>query len=316
MRIGVDLGGTNIKVGAVDGQGEILLQSSRPTKVKRGVQPIINDIIGQIEDILDKTNTTVEELKSIGIGVPGLVEVKTGRVIYITNMFWWDIDLGKIIESYFNKPTFVDNDATVAALAEKIAGSTKGFINSVFITLGTGVGGGFIINDKVYSGGHGWGSEIGHMILGENFYTCNCGQNGCWETYVSATAIIKYTKKRISEGFNNSLIVDLVNGDLENIDGKIIFDAAKQGDKLALEVVNRFIKYLALGIINIYNILDPECIAIGGGLSKVGDFILKPLREEVNKRVFSKEVKYGDIVLAELENNAGIIGAAFLGENT
>ncbi len=315
MRIGVDLGGTNIKVGAVDWQGKILLQNSRQTKVKRGVGPIIQDIIEQIEEILEKTSTSLEELKSIGIGVPGLVEAKTGKVIYITNMFWWDVELGKTIGNYFNKPTYVDNDAIVAGLAEKIAGSTKGLKNSVFITLGTGVGGGFIINDKVYSGGHGWGSEIGHMVLGENFYTCNCGQNGCWETFVSATAIIRYTKKRIAEGMNDSLIVKMVNGNLEDLEGKIIFDAAKQGDKLAMEVVNRFIKYLAIGIVNIYNIIDPECIAIGGGLSKAGDFILKPLREEVNKRVFSKEIKYGDILLAELGNNAGIIGAAFLGEN-
>jgi glucokinase len=315
LRIGVDLGGTNIKVGAVDWQGKILLQNSRQTKVKRGVGPIIQDIIEQIEEILEKTSTSLEELKSIGIGVPGLVEAKTGKVIYITNMFWWDVELGKTIGNYFNKPTYVDNDAIVAGLAEKIAGSTKGLKNSVFITLGTGVGGGFIINDKVYSGGHGWGSEIGHMVLGENFYTCNCGQNGCWETFVSATAIIRYTKKRIAEGMNDSLIVKMVNGNLEDLEGKIIFDAAKQGDKLAMEVVNRFIKYLAIGIVNIYNIIDPECIAIGGGLSKAGDFILKPLREEVNKRVFSKEIKYGDILLAELGNNAGIIGAAFLGEN-
>lgn len=311
----MDLGGTNIKVGAVDCQGKILLQNSRQTKVKRGVEPIIQDIIEQIEEILEKTNTSVEELKSIGIGVPGLVEAKTGRVIYITNMFWWDVELGETIGNYFNKPTFVDNDAIVAGLGEKIAGSTKGLRNSVFITLGTGVGGGFIINDKVYSGGHGWGSEIGHMVLGENFYTCNCGQNGCWETFVSATAIIRYTKKRIAEDMSDSLIVKMVNGSLEDIEGKTIFDAAKQGDELALEVVNRFIKYLAIGIVNIYNIIDPECIAIGGGLSKAGDFILKPLREEVNKRVFSKEVKYGNILLAELGNDAGIIGAAFLGDN-
>lgn len=315
MRIGVDLGGTSIKVGLVDDNGKILLQNSRLTKVKRGVDPIIQDIIEQIEEILEQSNTSMDVLRFIGIGVPGLVEVKTGRIIYITNMFWENVCLGEIIRKYFNKPTFVDNDATVAGLAEKIVGSTKGISNSVFITLGTGVGGGLIINDKVYSGGHGWGSEIGHMVVGENFYTCNCGQNGCWETFVSATAIIRYAKKRIEEGMKDSLIVRSIHGNLEKLDGKVIFDAAKQGDVLAIEVVNRFIEYLAIGMVNIYNILDPECIVIGGGLSKAGDFILQPLRKEVGKKIFSKKVKYGDIMVATLGNNAGIIGAAFLGEN-
>lgn len=315
MRIGVDLGGTNIKVGLVNNQGEILVSSSRSTEVKRGVQAIVQDIIEQIEEILEQANIRLEQLKYIGIGVPGLVEAKTGRIIYITNMFWENVKLGEIMKDYFNKPIFIENDATVAGLAEKIVGSTQGVSNSVFITLGTGVGGGIIINDTIYSGAHGWGSEIGHMVVGKNFYTCNCGQNGCWETFVSATALIRYAQKRIKEGMQHSLIVQKVYGNIADIDGKIIFDAAKQGDRLAVEVVNRFIEYLAIGIVNIYNILDPECIVIGGGLSKAGEFILHPLRQRVEEKVFSKKVKYGDIVLATLGNNAGIIGAAFLGEN-
>ena len=182
----------------------------------------------------------------------------------------------------------------------------------MLITLGTGVGGGFIVNGSIYNGGHGWGSEIGHMIVGENFYNCNCGQNGCWETFVSATALIMYVKKRISEGCNDSLIVKMVEGNLDNINGKTIFDGVKKEDKLALETMDRFIKYLAIGIVNIYNILDPDSIVIGGGLAKAGSHILDPLKEEVGKRVFYKGVKYGDIVLAKLGNDGGIIGAGFL----
>lgn len=314
MRIGVDLGGTNIKVGGVDKEGNIIAKNSRPTKVERGPDPIVRDIIGQIEEILDKINTPLGELKSIGIGVPGLIEKETGNIIFANNLFWQNVKLGEIIKSYFNKPTYIVNDGDAAALGEKIAGSTKGIKNSVLITLGTGVGGGFIINDNIYSGGHGWGSEIGHMIVGENFYNCNCGQNGCWETFVSATGLIKYVKMRISQGYS-SLILKIAGGNLEEIDGKTIFNGAKKGDNLALETMDRFIKYLSIGIVNIYNILDPDCIAIGGGLSKAGDLILDPLKKEVSKRVFYKGVNYGDIVLAELGNDGGIIGAGFLHEN-
>ncbi|MCR1898979.1 ROK family glucokinase [Irregularibacter muris] len=315
MRIGVDLGGTNIKAGAVDDKGQILFRNSRPTLVQRGVEPIIQDIIEQIEEILDKTNASLQAVKSIGIGVPGLVERKTGKTIYVTNLFWHNVPLGEKLSNYFQRPIYVENDATVAGLAEKIAGSTQGAKNSVFITLGTGVGGGIIINDRVFSGSHGWGSEIGHAIVGENFYTCNCGQNGCLETFTSATALIRYTQKRIREGREDTLILQKVHGNIENIEAKTIFDAAKKGDALGREAVDRLIKYLAIGIVNIFNTLDPEIIAIGGGLSKAGDFLLTPLKQEVEKRLFSKEISYGDIVLAELGNDAGIIGAAFLGEN-
>ncbi|SJZ83493.1 ROK family protein [Garciella nitratireducens] len=315
MRIGVDLGGTNIKVGAVNDKGEIVFQNTRPTKAEKGVEGIVKDIIEQIEEILQRTNISREQLQSIGIGVPGLVEKSTGKIIHLTNLFLDNVDLGQKIQAYFHKPIFVDNDATVAGLAEKIAGSTQGVKNSIFITLGTGVGGGIIINDKVYNGGHGWGSEIGHIVVGENFYDCNCGRNGCLETFASATALIRYVKKRIEEGKKESFILEKVGGKIDQIEGKTIIDAAREGDILAKEAMDRLIQYLAIGIVNLLNVLDPEKVVIGGGLSKAGDFLLNPLKEEVQKRLSFKEVTYGDIVLARLGNDAGIIGAAFLGEN-
>lgn len=315
MFIGVDLGGTTIKVGVVNGEGRILYQNARPTYAGRDYPLIIRDMIEQIEDAMDWAGVGLEAVKSIGIGVPGLAEARTGNVIYCTNLSWVNIPLGREISQHFGKPVFVENDATVAALAEYVAGSTKGLKNSVFITLGTGVGGGVIINHKIYSGSHGAGSEIGHMIVGENFYNCNCGANGCLETFASATGLIKYVRKRIEERDVATNILRMANGRLEDIDAKIIFDGAKAGDALAQEAVQRMVKYLAIGIINIFNILDPERIAIGGGVSKVGDYLIDLLNQEVSKMTFCKEVKYGDIVLAELGNDAGIIGAAFLGEN-
>ncbi|MEW9121854.1 MAG: ROK family glucokinase [Thermotaleaceae bacterium] len=313
MLIGVDLGGTNIKVGAVNQKGEIVYQNIRPTNPSRGYELIIQDIIEQIEGVLAQMGLPIEDIQSIGIGIPGLSESVTGRVIYCTNLFWYDIPLGEKIKIHFQRPVYVENDATVAALAESISGSTKGLSNSVFLTIGTGVGGGIIINNKVYSGSHGAGSEIGHMIVGENFYSCNCGQNGCLETFVSATGMIRYAQKRIHEGVKDTEILHSVNNKLEDINGKVIFDAAQKGDPLGAEVVERAVNYLATGIINIYNLLDPERIAIGGGISRAGNLLLNPLREAVHKRVFCKDVNYGDIALAQLGNDAGIIGAAFLG---
>ncbi|AOT72166.1 ROK family protein [Geosporobacter ferrireducens] len=315
MLIGVDLGGTNIKVGIVNQEGQILYQNSRTTNPSRPYPLIIQDIIEQIEGCVSQLNGTVEDIKSIGIGIPGIAELQTGNVIYCTNLSWYDVPMGEMIRTHFNKPVYIENDATVAALAESVSGSTKGLANSVFLTLGTGVGGGIIINHKAYSGSHGAGSEIGHMIVGENFYECNCGRNGCLETFTSATAMIRYAQKRIREGVVDTEILNIAEGNIENITAKVIFDSAQKGDQLATEVVERMIKYLSIGIANIHNMLDPDRITIGGGVSKAGDALLEPLREAVAKLAFCKGVIYGDITLAQLGNDAGIIGAAFLGES-
>ncbi|MBB6217741.1 glucokinase [Anaerosolibacter carboniphilus] len=315
MFIGVDLGGTSIKVGVVSLDGKILYQNSKPTYAGRDFQLIIRDMIEQIEDAIDCVNIGIDEIRSIGIGVPGIAEAHTGKVIYCTNLSWYNIPLGEEISRHFGKPVYVENDATVAALAEYVAGSTKGIKNSVFLTIGTGIGSGIIINHKIYSGSHSAGSEFGHMIIGENFYNCNCGANGCFETLASATALIRYTRKRIEEGYKDTNILRMANGKIEDIDAKIIFDAAKAGDSLGVEAVDRMIKYLSIGIVNIMNSLDPDRVVIGGGVSKAGDYFIQQVDDAVRKLVLCKEIQYGDIVLAQLGNEAGIIGAAFIGEN-
>lgn len=314
MLVGVDLGGTTIKAGLVDRNGRILAQSSIDTKVGRDYRLIIRDMERQIEELVKEYGISIEEIESIGIGAPGLMNYKSGYVIYCTNIFWNNIPLGVELREYFNKPIYLENDATVAGLAESLFGSTKDVPNSVFLTIGTGIGSGIIINNKVYSGGHFAGSEIGHMIIGDNFYKCNCGNNGCLETFASATAMIRYARYRMEKDGVKSSILDMAEGKAENINAKIIFDAAKGGDSLGNETVDRMIKYLAIGIINIYNILDPDMIAIGGGVSKAGDYLLDRLKSQVSKMFFTPNVKYGDIVLAKLGNEAGILGAAFLGE--
>lgn len=307
------MGGTNIKAGIVDMSGRIIARNAMPTGAGRDYQLIIDDMAAQVKALLDESGVSLEEVDSIGIGVPGTVDYRTGKVIYCTNLFWNEVPLGEKFRAIFNKPIYAENDATVAGLGESLFGSTKGVRNSVFLTLGTGVGGGIIINNRVYSGSHGAGSEIGHMIMGENFYDCNCGNNGCLETFASATAMIKYVQKRIAEDCTTTSILSEADGKPENINAKMIFDAAQTGDAIALETVDRMVKYLAAGIISIYNVLDPERIAIGGGVSLAGQYLLDKLKHKVNSMTMVKKIHYGDIVLAELGNEAGIIGAAHLG---
>lgn len=315
MFVGIDLGGTTIKAGLVDREGRILIQSSIETKVGRDHNLIIDDMKKQIEGLLQANGSSLGDIESIGIGAPGLMNYKTGYVIYCTNLFWNNVPLGVELKKYFGKPVYLENDATVAGLAESLFGSTKGVDNSVFLTIGTGIGSGIIVNSKVYSGSHFAGSEIGHMIVGENFYDCNCGNNGCLETFASATAMIRYAAHRLGQNGINSSIIDKAAGKMENINAKIIFDAAKEGDQLAVETVDRMIKYLSIGIINIFNILDPDILAIGGGVSKAGDYLVDRLKSKVEGMFFTPNVKYGKIVLAQLGNEAGILGAAFLGNN-
>lgn len=314
MLVGIDLGGTTIKAGLVDWEGRILIQSSIDTKVGRDYSLIIQDMIDQIEKLLMDYGGCIGDIESIGIGAPGLMNYKSGYVIYCTNLFWNNVPLGVLLKEYFQKPVYIENDATVAGLAESLFGSTKNVPNSVFLTIGTGIGGGIIINNKIYSGSHFAGSEIGHMIIGDNFYRCNCGNIGCLETFASATAMIKYAIHRLEKDKMKSKILDKAEGKTEKINAKIIFDAAKEGDQLGKETVDRMIKYLSIGIINVCNILDPDIIAIGGGVSKAGDYLIDRLKTEVGKMFFTPNIKYGDIVLAQLGNEAGILGAAFLGK--
>ncbi len=311
--IGIDLGGTGIKGGIVSKEGEILVKKEVRTPVEEGPQKVSFEIIHLIQDLIKELTISLKDIVSIGVGIPGVAN-KEGMVYYCTNLHWTNVPLGDLLRKAFgNIPIYVENDATVAALAEYVKGSMKNKDTGVMFTLGTGVGGGIIINGKVFSGGHGLGSEIGHMIVGENFYHCNCGNNGCLETFCSATAMIKYAKKLIEEENKDTVIVEKVKEDKEKIDAKIIMDAAKEGDQLANKVVDRLVMYLGIGIGNIMNTLDPQIISIGGGLSKSGDFLLDKVKKEALKHVIFKELEYGDIVIATLGNDAGIIGSAMLG---
>lgn len=314
MYVGVDLGGTNIAVGVLSETGEILGKVSRPTRPKREPSEVINDIVYTIQDALDAAKINKSDIKAIGIGIPGMAN-KEGVVVDCVNLYWKNVPLRQPIEEVFGIPVLIENDATVAGLAEYEMGKMKGAESGVFITLGTGIGGGIVIDGKVRSGFNGVGSEIGHMAIGDNFYNCNCGQNGCLETFASSTAVIKYAQKIIRERNPETLIMEMTSGSIDGINGEIIFEAAKKGDEIANEVVDRCVKYLARGITNLIQVLDPEVIVLGGGIANAGEFLRKKVEDRVEETKFVKSFPVGHIKLAKLKNDAGIIGAAFLGRH-
>lgn len=308
--IGVDIGGTGVQAGVVDENGQILFRKECPTDVLSGFEKIMEDINQLVRIMLEENGVQISQIKSIGFGVPSFIN-KKGQVTCV-NLGWKEEDFINTLKSKFPETNvYAENDATVAALAEAKAGSMKGCDVGVMYTLGTGVGGGIIINGKVFNGAHNMGSEIGHVIVDTNYFDCNCGNNGCLETFCSATAIIKYAKKLIEEG-NDSKILELANNNIENVNAKNVFDAYRLNDKVATETINRFKEYLAKAIAGMINTLDPEVISLGGGVSRAGDIILDGLDELVRKYIIYKNEDFADIVIATLGADAGIVGAAFL----
>ncbi|MBR5288835.1 MAG: ROK family protein [Clostridia bacterium] len=311
--LGVDLGGTGIKVGLVTEKGEILAKGSTPTLRERPYQAIIEDIANLCKRVVRDAKMDMADVGAIGVGVPGICDPNTGIIPFCTNLGWHKVPFVEEMHKHIDKPVIVDNDATVAGFAESIAGVSAGSSSSVFLTLGTGVGGAIIINGKPYSGAHGVGSELGHMIIRVDGDPCNCGNAGCFERYASATAIIRMAKE-VLPAYPNSRILTRVGGDQSRINAKTVIDCAKEGDPAALAAFGQYVKGLATGIVNIIHTLDPEVIALGGGVSMAGDFLLDAVRREIPKMVMYKTMPFARIELAQLGADAGIIGAALLGK--
>ena len=311
--IGVDVGGTGIKAGVENEKGEILSKGSTPTMQEHPYQAVIADMAALCLRVVEEAKLTVADIESIGVGVPGICDPHTGIIPFCTNLGWHEVPFVAELRSHIDLPVIVDNDATVAGFAESIAGVSAGTHSSVFVTLGTGVGGGIIINGRPYSGAHGVGSEIGHMILKMDGELCTCGNYGCFERYASATAIIREGRKAVAE-HPESLIMARCGGDPEKINAKIVIDCAKEGDETAVAVFDEYVRGLALGIVNLINVIDPEVVVLGGGVSMAGDFLLDALREKMKPYIFFKTMPYARVELAQLGADAGIIGAALLGK--
>ena len=308
--VGVDIGGTGVQAGVVDEFGKILFRKECVTNVESGFESVMDDINNLVRALLKENNLNIEEIQSIGFGVPSFINKK--GLVTCVNLGWYEVNFIEALENRFPEvKVYAENDATVAAVGEAKFGSMKDKDTAVMYTLGTGVGGGIVINGKAFTGAHGMGSEIGHTIIGENYFNCNCGNNGCLESFCSATAIIKYAQKLIQEG-RKSIILDMAEGKIENVNAKMVFDAFRENDEVALETINRFKSYLSKAMAGMINTLDPDVISIGGGVSRASDIILDGIEDLIREQILYKKEEFADIVCATLGADAGIIGAAFL----
>lgn len=304
---GIDLGGTFVKCGIVDEEGKLLIKDKIPTGRERTLGEIAGDMARLALSLAEKAGV---KLTAAGIGSPGTVDSKNGVIVYSCNLYWRNAALADEVKRTLGVPVYVTNDANAAALGEQFCGAGKGYSDVVFVTLGTGVGGGIVIDGKLFEGNKSAGAEIGHTVIRMNGERCGCGRRGCFEAYASATALIRQTKRAMQKN-PGSKLWELCGGEIENADGKTAFDGMRAGDKTAEQVVKAYIGYLAEGIANLCNEFRPEAILLGGGVCAEGDTLLEPLKKLVGKMIYGKE-GYAPVELltASLGNDAGMFGAA------
>lgn len=310
MRIGVDIGGTNLVAGLVDDNFKLVCKADTPANAKRTDREIVDDVIMLCKKLMAENNLKLSDIESIGIGVPGCFDNENTVILFCENINFLNTPIGKWIREEIDVPVYLGNDADCAALGEAYAGATKDARHSVMVTIGTGIGGGIIINKKIYNGFNSCGGELGHMVIKADGELCGCGRRGCMEAYSSATALVKQTKEAILKNPQSIL----AKTPLEDVNGKTAFDAMRAGCPVGTAVVEKYVEYFATGITNIINIFQPDMLVIGGGVSKEG----KPFTDMIMKYV-SRE-RYGEnsglpkttICTAVLGNDAGVIGAALL----
>jgi glucokinase len=310
LYIGVDLGGTNIGIGIIDDNGKIIAETSASTRNERPFNEIAEEILNLIKELISKNNFS--SINALGFGLPGTVDVENGIFVSAPNIKVYKFNLKKFFESELGIPTFVDNDANCAALAEAMFGATKDFNNSITITLGTGIGSGIIINKRILRGLGNCAGEIGHMVIVKNGIQCGCGRKGCWEQYASTRFLNRLTIEAANNN-KDSIINKLSNGDLEKVNSKLAFEAAAKGDAVAIKVLDEYFNNLSEGLANIINIISPEAIAIGGSISKQGERLLEPIRNFIRNNTQCKGIKTPEILTARFGREAGIVGAAMLG---
>lgn len=310
--VGIDLGGTNIVAGVVDENYNIVATAKTKTNCPRPEKEIADDMAKMALNAIKNANLTIDDIEWIGVGSPGIANSETGILEYSNNLGFNNTPIVKYIQETINKPVFIENDANAAAYGEYVAGAAKGSKNAVCITLGTGVGSGIVIDGKIYSGSNFAGGEIGHTVIEVDGAQCSCGRKGCFEAYSSATGLIRMTKEAIAE--NPDCIMAKMAEEKGKVTARTSFDAMRKGDAVAKAVVDKYIKYLAAGITNVINTFQPDILCIGGGVCNEGDPLLLPVKALVKQEVYTKNSpKNTEIVIAKLGNDAGIIGAAFLG---
>ncbi len=308
--IGIDIGGMSIKAGLVDECGRIAYKTVK--KTAKMPKDVLVDMRELINEILAKNGLKLENVKGIGIGCPGSISSQTGVVEFSCNLGWNKVAVVEYLLGFYNTKIKISNDAHAAALGEATYGVSKDYNSSVMFTLGTGVGGGVVIDKKLYEGAESKGTELGHTTLVLGGKRCSCGRSGCVEAYVSASALVRQTKQAMVKN-RGSLLWEVVGGNLENVDGGTVFEGAKHGDKTAVKVFKKYSKYLAESMMNMFNIFRPEAFVLGGGISGAGTFLTDELNEYCERNHYGyKGTPKVKILLASLGNDAGIIGAASL----
>lgn len=309
--VGIDLGGTTIKAGIVNEKGEIIKQKAIPTGAERSCREVVLDMADLVLEIVKDAGISMNEVQSVGIGSPGSINPVEGKVMYAANFAdFRNVPMVDIMREKIDVPVYLDNDANVAALGESIYGAGEGSKNSIAITLGTGLGGGIIIDGKIFSGAFFGGGEMGHQVIVADGVPCNCGRKGCWESYSAATALIRMGREKAAADAA-SVMNTYHDGDTSKLNAKDVFDAADAGDAAAKAAIQEYSHYLAVGLANTINVFQPEYLIVGGGPSAQGEKLLAPVREEMKKEIFGGETST-KIVIAKLGNNAGIIGASLL----
>lgn len=313
-RIGIDVGGTNVKIALVDSDGKIGYSNTIPTRAEMGYEYTINNMKQAIRDLMTETKLSAKDIEGIGFGLPGQVDFKSGIVRLITNIPGWvEIPLAKMIEDEFHIPTRIDNDVRCAALGELNFGAGKGCENLICITVGTGIGSGLIINGKLVRGASNAAGEIGHIKLQmHDGPICGCGDTGCLEAFASGPSIVAMAEEYIMGG-KSTKYREMANGGA--ITPFIVAEAAKAGDPVARRIFTRMGEYIGIGMASVVNLLNPERIIVGGGVADAGDILLTPLKETIKKRAMKIAGETVQVVPAQLGNTAGVIGASLLIES-
>lgn len=310
--MGIDLGGTNIAAGIVDENYHIVKKDSVPTQPK-DAKIIMDDMASLCHSLIESAGLTFDDFAYAGIATPGTANHDTGEVVYANNLPFMHFQLSEELRSRAPfKAVYIENDANAAALGEAMAGAAKGTSSSVMITLGTGVGGGYVLDGKVVSGFNYAGAEFGHTVIVHNGRQCSCGRRGCWEAYSSATGLINMTREKMN-GRPDTKMWEMCCGSLDKVSGRTAFEACRAGDLAGKEVVDEYIEYLACGITNMINIFSPEVLSLGGGISNERDYLLDRLVPLIHREEYARNSAIRTVVkIAELRNDAGIIGAALL----
>ncbi len=311
MYVGIDVGGTNLVAGLVDEAGAIVHKSTCPVNRDWTAEQLTRQLAKLSLQAAEEAGCPLSELQAAGVGLPGLVNNKTGVVVKTTNMPFYNTPFREMFQEDLKIPVYLGNDADCAAVGEYWAGSAKGCDPAVVVTLGTGIGSGMVKGGKLYTGFGGAGMEAGHMIIQPNGVRCGCGNLGCWEQYGSATALIRLTREEM-EYSRDSLLWELCGGDTRKLEGRTTFQAVRQGDATARKALDRYLEGLSMGLINMVNVLFPEIVCLGGGISNADDdLLLNPLRELVHRGSFDKN-HLPRVEKASLGNDAGVVGAAML----